>query len=146
VSKVDVSTEIEIARPRAEVAAFAANPDNAVRWYENIESVEWETPPPLVVGTRLAFVARFLGRRLEYTYEVREHVPGERFVMATAQGPFPMETTYAWADAPGGATVMTLRNRGEPSGFSNVAAPLMARAMRRANGKDLRALKGLLEA
>jgi hypothetical protein len=142
---VDVATEIEIARPRAEVAAFAADPDNAVRWYENIESVEWATPPPLAVGSRLAFAARFLGRRLEYTYEVREHVAGERFVMATSEGPFPMETTYEWRDSLHGGTLMTLRNRGEPSGFANVAAPLMARAMRRANRKDLDALKALLE-
>jgi hypothetical protein len=138
-------TEVEIARPRSEVAAFAADPDNAVRWYENIESVEWETPPPLQNGSRLAFVARFLGRRLSYTYEVSEHVPGERFVMSTSEGPFPMETTYGWADTPAGGTRMTLRNRGEPSGFANVAAPLMARAMRRANQKDLKALKELLE-
>jgi uncharacterized membrane protein len=143
--KVDVVTETEIARPRAEVAAFAADPDNAVRWYENIESVEFKTPPPLAVGSRLAFAARFLGRRLEYTYEVREHVEGERFVMATAEGPFPMETTYEWAEVPGG-TRMTLRNRGEPSGFAGVAAPLMARAMQRANRKDLERLKAVLEA
>jgi len=143
---VDVVTETEIARPRSEVAAFAANPDNATRWYANIESVAWETEPPLAVGSRLAFVARFLGRTLSYTYDVSEHVPGERFVMATAEGPFPMETTYEWRDSPSGGTVMTLRNRGEPSGFANVAAPLMARAMRRANTKDLRALKELLEA
>jgi hypothetical protein len=142
---VDVVTETEIARPRAQVAAFAADPDNAVRWYENIESVEWRTPRPLAVGSKLAFAARFLGRRLEYTYEVREHEPGERFVMATAEGPFPMETTYEWRDALDGGTLMTLRNRGEPSGFANVAAPLMARAMRRANRKDLDALKALLE-
>jgi hypothetical protein len=142
---VDVLTEIEIARPREEVAAFAVDPDNAVRWYENIESVEWKTPRPLAVGTELAFVARFLGRPLAYTYEVKEHVPGERFVMATAEGAFPMETTYEWRDADGGGTHMSLRNRGEPSGFVNVAAPLMATAMRRANRKDLRALKALLE-
>ena len=143
-SSVDVTTAIEIARPRADVAAFAADPGNAVRWYESIESVEWKTSRPLAVGSRMAFVARFLGRRLAYTYEVREHVPGERFVMSTSEGPFPMETTYAWSDAPGG-TRMTLRNRGEPSGFANVAAPLMARAMRRANRKDLQTLKELLE-
>jgi hypothetical protein len=142
---VDVVTEAEIARPRADVAAFAADPDNATRWYENIESVRWQTPPPLAIGSKLTFVARFLGRRLEYTYEVREHVPGERFVMATAEGPFPMETTYEWRDSLDGGTLMTLRNRGEPSGFANVAAPLMARAMRRANRKDLDALKALLE-
>ena len=141
---VDVVTEIVIARPRTEVAAYAADPDRATEWYENIVAVRWETAPPLAVGSRVAFRAAFLGRRLEYTYEIREWVPGERLVMSTAQGPFPMETTYTWADDPGG-TRMTLRNRGEPAGFASVAAPVMAAAMRRANGKDLRRLKALLE-
>jgi len=142
---VDVLTEIVIARPRGDVAAFAADPDNATAWYQNITAVEWRTPPPLAVGSRIAFVAQFLGRPIEYTYEVREHVPGERFVMSTAEGPFPMETTYEWADAGEGATRMTLRNRGEPSGFSKVGAPLVSGAMRRANAKDLRRLKQVLE-
>ena len=142
---VDVSSQIIIARPRAEVAAYACDPDRATEWYENIRSVAWRTPPPLAAGSRLAFVASFLGRRLEYTYEVRELLPGERFVMSTHEGPFPMETTYLFADADGGGTQMTLRNRGEPAGFAKVAAPMMARAMRRANGQDLRRLKALLE-
>jgi uncharacterized membrane protein len=142
---VDVITEIEIARPRDEVAAFAADLANTTAWYKNIKGVEWETPPPAVVGTRVRFRAHFLGRTLEYTYEVREHEPGRRFVMATAQGPFPMETTYTWDDAAQGSTKMTLRNRGEPSGFAAVTAPVMARAMRRANEADLRRLKELLE-
>src|SRR3954471_5057500 len=97
---VDVVTEIEIARPREAVAAYASDPENATRWYRNLESVEWETAPPVTVGSRMAFVASFLGRRLSYTYEVREIVPGERFVMSTAEGPFPMETTYTWTDTP----------------------------------------------
>jgi hypothetical protein len=142
---IDVETEITIARPRAEVAAYASEPDNATEWYANIESAEWETPRPLAVGSRFAFVAQFLGRRLAYVYEVKELVPDERFVMATSQGPFAMETTYTWADAGDGATVMRLRNRGEPSGFSRLAAPLMAPAVRRANRKDLARLKRILE-
>jgi len=142
---VDVLTEIEIARPREEVAAYAADPDNAMSWYQNIKRVDWETPRPLGVGSRVAFVAEFLGRTLAYTYEIRELVPGERLVMSTAQGPFPMETTYTWDDAGDGGTRMTLRNRGEPSGFKRVGAPLMARAMRRSNEKDLRDLKRILE-
>ena len=142
---VDVETQIEIARPRAAVAAYAGDVDNATTWYENIKAVEWRTPPPLAIGSRIAFVAEFLGRRLAYTYEIRELVPGERLVMSTAEGPFPMETTYTWSDAGPDATRMTLRNRGEPAGFKRVAAPLMARSMRRANEQDLARLKRILE-
>lgn len=142
---VDVLTETEIDRPRDEVAAFAADPGNATAWYANIERVEWQTAPPLAVGSRIAFVARFLGRRLAYVYEVVELEPGERLVMRTADGPFPMETTYVWSDTPNGGTKMTLRNRGNPSGFSKLAAPMMEAAMRRANRKDLARLKRLLE-
>jgi uncharacterized membrane protein len=142
---VDVTTAIDIDVPRAAVAAYVSDPDNATSWYENIKSVKWQTPRPLTVGTRVEFVAHFLGRRLAYTYEVTELQPGNRFVMSTAQGPFPMETTYEWADAANGATHMTLRNRGAPSGFSRVAAPMMTRAMRRANTKDLQRLKQVLE-
>jgi uncharacterized membrane protein len=142
---VDVLTEIVIERPRDEVAGYAADPTHAPDWYVNIESVDWKTVPPVRVGSRMAFVARFLGRRLAYEYEVVDLVPGERLVMRTAEGPFPMETTYTWEAVGEGRTRMTLRNRGEPSGFSKVGAPFMASAMRRANRKDLDRLKTLIE-
>jgi uncharacterized membrane protein len=142
---VDVQTEVVIDRPVGEVAGYAGDPSNAPRWYKNIESVDWKTPPPMTVGSKLAFVAHFLGRRLAYTYEVIDLVPGRRLVMRTAEGPFPMETTYTWEPVGESRTRMTLRNRGNPSGFSRIAAPLMAGAMRRANQKDLANLKNLLE-
>jgi hypothetical protein len=127
------------------VAAYAADPSNAPEWYANIKSVEWKTPPPIEIGSRLAFVAHFLGRRMAYTYEIVELIPGERLVMRTKEGPFPMETTYTWEPSGEGRTRMTLRNRGEPSGFARIGGAMMAAAMRRANRKDLTRLKALLE-
>lgn len=143
---VDVITEVTIARPVAEVSTYAADPSNAPAWYANIESVDWQGPPVVAVGSQMAFVARFLGRRLAYTYEIVELVPGERLVMRTSEGPFPMETTYEWTATGERSTRMTLRNRGDPAGFSKLTAPFMATAMRRANRKDLAQLQSIFEA
>lgn len=142
---VDVKSEIIIRVPPERVAAFTADPQNAPLWYENIKSVNWVTPPPLTAGSRVAFVAHFLRRRLVYTYEIVDYLPGERLTMRTAEGPFPMETTYTWRRHGHDHTLMTLRNRGEPSGFSRLVAPLMATAVRRANKKDLLNLRRRLE-
>jgi uncharacterized membrane protein len=142
---VDVTTEILIERPRHEVAEFAGDLSNTPEWYSNIESVDWKTTAPLQVGSQLEFVARFLGRHLAYTYEIVDLVPEERLVMRTAEGPFPMETTYTWEAAGPQLTRMKLRNRGEPAGFSKLAAPFMSLAVRRANRKDLQSLKSILE-
>ncbi len=144
-SAVDVSTQITIARSAQEVAIYAANPNNAPNWYVNIKSVEWKTQPPLSVGSQVAFVAHFMGRRLAYVYEIVEFIPGKRLTMRTSEGPFPMETMYTWDSISDGRTRMTLRNHGSPTGFSKLMAPFMSFAMRRANRKDLSRLKELLE-
>lgn len=144
-SKVDVITSTIIDSSLQHVASYSADPDNVPAWYVNIKSVEWKTPRPAVVGSRVAFVAHFLGRRLAYMYEVVEFTPDERLVMQTTEGPFPMETSYQWEAVTDFSTRMTLRNRGEPKGFSSWMSPFMSLMMRRANNKDLALLKQILE-
>jgi uncharacterized membrane protein len=142
---VDVVTEIRIEAPVAKVFEYASNPDNVPSWYKNIKSVEWKTPKPARVGTKVAFSAQFLGRRLSYVYEFIEFIPGVKLVMRTSEGPFPMETTYTWQPIDDRTTQMTLRNKGEPAGFSKLLAPFMKMMMRKANLKDLKNLKNILE-
>ncbi len=142
---VNVLTEIIINKPVDIVADYAANPDNAPEWYVNIKSAEWRTPKPMTVGSKIAFKAQFLGRQLAYIYEIIEYTPGQKLMMRTAEGPFPMETTYTWEMVDNGKTRMTLRNVGQPSGFSKLFAPLMATMMRKANIKDLKNIKKIIE-
>lgn len=142
---VDVTTEIVITKPIAEVAGYAVDPDNAPTWYANIHAVEWLTKKPLQPGSQLAFVATFLGRRLAYTYEVIEFEPDTRLIMRASDGPFEMETTYIWTATSPSTTRMTLRNYGEPSGFFGLLSPVLALAMKRAMASDLKRLKAILE-
>ncbi len=143
---VDITTTIVIERPITEVAEYSGDPSNAPEWYRRIESVEWQTEPPITLGSLITFRAHFMGRELVYTYEITEFSPGEQVAMRTAQGPFPMNTTYTWRAVGDRVTHVTLRNHGDPTGFSRLAAPLMAVSMRRAMNQDLAALKRLLEA
>ena len=142
---VDVSTHIIIDKAIEQVSDYAANPDNAPEWYVNILFAEWKSPKPLKEGSQIAFKARFMGKQLSYTYQIMEYKPNIKLVMRTAEGPFPMETTYSWNAVSDNQTLMTLRNTGKPSGFSKVLAPFMTFMMKRANNKDLKNIKRILE-
>ncbi|MGM0839933.1 MAG: SRPBCC family protein [Bacillota bacterium] len=142
---VDVLTEITIRCPLHKVSEYAADPDNAPEWYVNIDLAEWVSEKPLSIDSQVAFKARFLGKDLSYVYEVTEFIPGQKLVMKTANGPFPMETTYTWEALDEQVTRMTLRNQGKPTGFSKWATPLMSTMMKKANKKDLKRIKDILE-
>jgi uncharacterized membrane protein len=142
---VDVEVEATIARPRAEVAAFAMTPENETRWIGGIAASRMVTAPPLRVGSEVARVASFLGRRIDYALRVVEHEPGRIIVMDSVRGPFPMRVTYAFADDAGGGTRVRNRVEGEATGFYGLAAPLMAGAVRRSLRRDLATLKRIME-
>jgi uncharacterized membrane protein len=142
---VDIKTEMVIHCPIEKVSSYASDPDHAPEWYVNIDSAEWLTENPLGIDSQIAFKATFLGRELSYVYQIEEYIPGEKLVMRTANGPFPMKTTYTWEKHEQNRTKMTLRNQGEPSGFSKILTPFMSTLMKKANQKDLKKIKEILE-
>lgn len=120
------------------------DPANDTAWIGGIKTVQVLTDPPLGPGTRVARVAAFLGKRIEYVNEVVEYNPPARLVMRSVKGPFPMTVTYEF-EAVGDSTIARIRVQGAAEGFYRLAAPLLVRAVRMSLGRDLRALAALME-
>lgn len=143
---MDVQVEQVIERPREEVARYAMAPENEPVWIGGIKESHIVTEPPVRVGTEVARVASFLGKRIDYALKVTEHEPGRVIVMDSVRGPFRMRVTYAFEDTGAGATRVINRVEGESSGFYGLGDSLMAIQVRRSLRRDLKTLKKLLEA
>ena len=141
---IDVKVELLIHRSRENVTTYAMNPDNDPAWISGIVEAKMLTDPPLGLGTQVARVAKFLGRRIEYVLEVVDYDPSSLMHMKSVKGPFPMEVSYQFEEADE-ATLARIHVQGEASGFFRIASPIMARSVKKSVTNDLRALKQLLE-
>jgi carbon monoxide dehydrogenase subunit G len=142
--RIDVTAEVRVARPRAEVAAYMTDPGHDPEWIGGVREARLQGEPPLRAGSRVARVASFLGRRIEYVNEVVSLDAGH-LDMRSVVAPFPMHITYSFAPD-GNGTVVRNRVRGEPGGFFALFGPLLAPMVRRSVRKDLERLRELLEA
>jgi uncharacterized membrane protein len=146
-SRIDVTAEVAVRRPPAEVAAYMVDPRNDPHWIGGVREVRLETPPPVAVGSRVARVASFLGRRVEYVNEITALDPQRVLDMRSVSAPFPMRITYSFDALDGGAaTVVRNRVRGEPGGFFGLFGPLLGPLVKRSVQKDLERLRDVLEA
>lgn len=150
---MDVTVRTVFEAPRSLVAEVSGDPSQAWRWFSTIRSVRWHGEPAVTEGAVVDLVSRFLGRELAYTYRIVDLVPGERLVMRTEEGPFPMETTFTWwdeepLDVPGAAsrprTGMSLRNAGRPKGMTTLGSGAVTLGMKRAMHRDLERLRLVL--
>ena len=142
--RLDVTAAVRVARPPAEVAAYMTDPANDPEWIGGVREARLEGAPPIGVGSRVARVASFLGRRVEYVNEVAA-LDAAHLDMRSVSGPFPMQITYGFrADGDGAGTVVSNRVRGAARGFA-FAGPLLPRLVRRSVQKDLERLRDVLE-
>jgi uncharacterized membrane protein len=142
---IDVTAEVQIMRPLADVAAYMIDPAHDPEWIGGVREARLVGDPPLGVGSRVARVASFLGRRVEYVNEIVALDPAECLDMRSVQAPFPMRITYSFTDRDGGATTVRNRVRGAPGGFFALFGPLLAPLVRRSVQRDLDRLRGVLE-
>jgi uncharacterized membrane protein len=141
---LDVRVETVIYRPRDEVAAYLFDWRNDTEWIGGITEAHVVRNGDFGVGSQVARVAKFLGKRIEYVNEVVELEPARRLAMRSVKGPFPMRVTYEVEDA-GASTRVRLRNEGDASRAYRFAAPLLTLAVRRATQRDVGRLKRILE-
>lgn len=139
-----MSNQITIERPVAEVEAYLLDPSNDPNWMKALTEARALSEGPVGPGYRVVRVARFLGRRMEYTLEIADYQPGHRLVMKSVGGPFPMNVTYSLEPVEGGTRV-TIRNQGSAAGFFKLAEGALAGMVRKNVDQDLRNLKAVLE-
>jgi hypothetical protein len=141
---IDVIGEVVVTRPRAEVAAYMTDPANDAEWIGGLREARLIGDPPLREGGRVARLAVFMGRRVEYVNEVTRLEPGRLLEMHSVKAPFPMHIVYSFEDADGG-TVVRNRVRGG-GGWLSLGSPLFAPMVRRNIQRDLERMRDVLEA
>ena len=142
-----VTVRVDVDRPAGEVFAFLEEVENNTRWLRGMESCSWTTPPPVRVGSRYRQRARFLGKRIETSFEVTVHRPGELVTISSREGSsFPLTVTRRVEALDAGRCRVTETVDSDPSGFYRFAEPLLRRLVQRNIQHDYRRLKALLEA
>ena len=143
---IDFTIETHIARPVAEVFAYATDPAKLASWQTNTVSAVQEGDGPLGVGTRLREVHRAPGgKELASLVEVSAYEPATRFSLRMLEGPMPIHADLTFAPNDAG-TVLRFRTFGQPTGGMRLLQPVLSRALRRQFGEHCANLKRVLEA
>ena len=141
---IDVLAEIHVRRPRDQVAAYMTDPGNDPEWIGGLREARLHGDGPLGEGSRVARVASFMGRRVEYVNEVTTLEPGRVLEMRSVKAPFPMHITYTFEDRDGGTVVRNHVQGG--GGLFSLGSPLFAPMVRRNVQQDLERMRDVLEA
>jgi uncharacterized membrane protein len=141
---IDVLAEVRVRRPREQVAAYMSDPANDPEWIGGLREARLLGDPPLQQGSRVARVASFMGRRVEYVNEITTLEPGSVLEMRSVKAPFPMHITYTFEDREGGTLVRNHVRGG--GGLFSLGSPLFAPLVRRNVQKDLERMRDVLEA
>ena len=101
---MEVQNTVLIRRPVSDVFSFVTDWRNAPQWVAGLLETEITSADPTGVGTKFRDVGKFLGRRIETTWEVAEYTVDEVFTVRTLKSPVPARLTHLFevrGEAPG---------------------------------------------
>jgi uncharacterized protein YndB with AHSA1/START domain len=142
-----IEESTEIARPRAEVFAYATDPDNITVWQSNVQDYAQESAGERDKGARDRGVVRVAGKKIEFTQEVAEWAPPTRSVMRSLDAPMSWELEMRFEELGPSRTRVTMHQEaGELGGFfGRLGDALVTRMYSRDVRSNLENLKELLE-
>ena len=139
-----IEKRILISRPQQQVFDFASNPANWAKYEGPVESAEWTSEGPPRAGSTASSKSRFLGRKMETTYEVTIWDPPVRFSRKALNMPFSADLTFVFESLANG-TQVTVIWQGEFRGLLRIAEGIINGQFEKAVNKDLSALKHVME-
>ncbi|HKB31443.1 MAG TPA: SRPBCC family protein [Streptosporangiaceae bacterium] len=142
-----IDETVVIARSAAEVFDFLMIATNLPRWDSSMLECGQVGGGAVTVGTRYRGASKILGRRIEWTTEVVEFVPGVRAASQSVEGPLTFTVSYEVSASPAGTTLRyrLAAESGLGGAFGRAMEPIVQRAQTKVVRANLDTLASLLE-
>lgn len=144
--KMKVEHSVFINLPAEEIFAYTSNLENLADWSGAIISARTISSEEMLVGTKVRFTIRILGRWFDTTYVIIECVHGRYLTFKSITGVAPSLICYRFEPVESGGTNVSVEEIIHfTGGFLGFAEPVITSVIRRQVSHDMRTLKDLLE-
>jgi uncharacterized membrane protein len=142
-----IDQSVLIARPAADVFDFLVHAENLPRWDSSTLECVQVGPDPVTVGTRYRGASKILGRRIEWTTEIIDFVPGVRSASKAIEGTLKFTVSYEVSETPEGTNLRyrIVADSGLGGAFGRALEPIVEKAQTKVVKANLDTLVGLLE-
>lgn len=142
-----IDETVVVARSVDEVFDFLMIATNLPRWDSSMLECVQVGGGAVTAGTRYRGASKILGRRIEWTTEVVEFVPGVRAASQSVEGPLTFTVSYEVSASPAGTTVRyrLAAESGLGGAFGRAMEPIVQRAQTKVVRANLDTLASLLE-
>jgi uncharacterized membrane protein len=142
-----IDQSVIIARPAAEVLDFLVRAENLPRWDSSVVECVQLDAAPVTVGTRYRGASKILGRRVEWTVELTDFVPGRKSESTSVDGQSAFTVSYDLSAVSDGTRLRyrLAADSGFGGAFGRAMEPLIEKAQTNVVKANLATLVRLLD-